>query len=98
MYPTYLCTFQPPYLPALQLQYPLTTVLSPYLSTSKHFHQQVRDAGGVSGRNEYLGADALFPLLVAVLVHARIPDMHLILHYVGKKMEREEGGWLEYVF
>ena len=44
----------------------------------------MRDAGGVSGRNEYLGADALFPLLVAVLVHAKIPDMHLILHYIGE--------------
>ena len=39
----------------------------------------LKEAGDVSGRNEYLGADLLFPLLVAVLVHAHIPNVHLLL-------------------
>ena len=32
-----------------------------------------------SGKKEFLGADVLFPLLVAVLVHAELPTVHLIL-------------------
>ena len=32
-----------------------------------------------AGKSEYIGADLLFPLLVGVLVHAKIPNIHLIL-------------------
>jgi hypothetical protein len=31
------------------------------------------------GKSEYLGADLLFPLLVGVLTHSRLPNVHLIL-------------------
>jgi hypothetical protein len=32
-----------------------------------------------AGKSEYLGADLLFPLLVGVLTHSRLPNVHLIL-------------------
>ena len=33
----------------------------------------------IKGKKDYLGADLLFPLLVAVLVHAELPTVHLIM-------------------
>lgn len=42
----------------------------------------LRDAVEQSGRSEFLGADLMFPILVLVLVHANIPTMHLILHFL----------------
>lgn len=42
----------------------------------------LRDAVLQSGKSEFLGADLMFPILVLVLVHANLPTMHLILHFL----------------
>ena len=42
----------------------------------------VRDAADAAGRQEHVGADLLFPLLVGALVTARVPCMHLVLHFL----------------
>ena len=42
----------------------------------------LRDAVEQSGKSEFLGADLMFPILVLVLIHANIPTMHLILHFL----------------
>ena len=42
----------------------------------------LRDAVEISGKNEFLGADLMFPILVLALIHANVPTMHLILHFL----------------
>ena len=42
----------------------------------------LRDAIEQSGKNEFIGADLMFPILVLVLIHANVPTMHLILHFL----------------
>ena len=42
----------------------------------------LRDAVEISGKSEFLGADLMFPILVLALVHANVPTMHLILHFL----------------
>lgn len=38
-----------------------------------------RQANELSGRNEILGADTVFPILVNVLIHSNISHIHPIL-------------------
>lgn len=56
----------------------------------------LRDAVAVSGVKDYLGADLLFPILVLTLVHAQIPSMHLILHFLHKFGEYDTQGEAAY--
>jgi hypothetical protein len=50
------------------------------------------------GSDEFLGADTIFPLLVMVMVHSSVPNMHLLLQYVHAYGDNdghgEEGGLL----
>lgn len=39
----------------------------------------LRRASDISGSNEVIGADAMFPILISVLCHSEISSMHRIL-------------------
>jgi hypothetical protein len=43
----------------------------------------VREAEDISQHHEPIGADLMFPILVAVLIRAEIPNIHLILHFLN---------------
>lgn len=41
-----------------------------------------RDANRLSRSSDSFGADMMFPILVTALVHAQIPNMNQILHFI----------------
>jgi hypothetical protein len=56
----------------------------------------VRDAADAAGRHDHVGADLLFPLLVAALVTARVPCVHLVLHFVTSYGDLDHQGEAAY--
>jgi hypothetical protein len=51
-----------------------------------------RDAIEVSGKTDYLGADLMFPIIVLVLINAKIPNMHLLLNVLRNFGELDKNG------
>jgi len=56
----------------------------------------LRDAIDVSGSREIIGADLLIPLFTMVLIHAQLPNVHMILKVLEDYAEYNEQGNISY--
>jgi len=50
----------------------------------------LKDAVEISGKHDYLGADTTFPIMVLVLVHSNIDNIHLLLHFINEYGETNQ--------
>jgi hypothetical protein len=56
----------------------------------------LRDAIDISGSRSIIGADTMVPLFTMVLIHARIPNIHLLLYILMQYGEYDEQGDVSY--
>jgi hypothetical protein len=56
----------------------------------------LRDAIDISGSRSIIGADTMVPLFTMVLIHSRIPNIHLLLYILMQYGEYDEQGDVSY--
>jgi hypothetical protein len=88
-----------PYARVSKLLSSLTTTVNPkeiafiLLLASKWL---MLEAVNISSKTDYLGADTVFPILVLSLVHADIPNVHLVLQYLHNYGEVSDASEVSY--
>lgn len=56
----------------------------------------LRDAIDISGSRSIIGADLMVPLFTLVVIHAQIPNIHMLLHILMRYGDYDEQGDVSY--